>query len=448
MLVVGKKPSEFDHIWNKYAARKGAREGFGVGDKYLQQDTKYEDDVLMEEDTACFIVGARCRACRSTKGFARGTDSSQSCVECGVVNEEREFVSLSHVKACPASDDPTTTADDSHTVSYGSCSVEAASQTTSRHAYDAGGSLLSTRAKRRLGVTHAASEVKRQAVQDHRANVKVSQASDRFNRATQLALHKFFQTVSAHESLLSHIRKTAFDVIVRSQEHAQICDPTTCDLNVTNAPAGVFAVMLVRVLCENLAQSRASAIPEVGKLDLFKLIDAANGATLRQDRGITVSRTIQAITLTLAMTDTTSACRAGKATQTLTLTNSPSVKSCTDKPIYALRDAVWASYNLLHFSSSLRDHTLRCLGTGCIESWLRTSTFSCDVSASVLLAACAEIRMQHDSNSTIRRRDAQMTATHVEATSKACQVASSLVAGMSKQVVQYLDCMMHDDDEL
>ena len=445
MIVSSQNQSIFDRLVDSFGAKREPRNGFCLA-AFLRRAMTHDNVTEIEEDTMCVMIGSCCRFCNSTTPFSRGEDSSQSCVDCGAVNEEHELVSLSHMKACAATDDPTTTGDNYSNISADG--VESAAQTVERHRLNAKVSSLPVHTKRRLKIGRAEAEVKRQAIQDHRKSVKINQASDRFNRAVQLAIHKFFDGVSAHDSIQSHIRKSAFEIIIRNQTHAEFCDPATCDLHVCDVPAAVFSAVLVRVTCENMISS-SSAFPDVGKLDILRILDSANATVRHQEGGVVISKATQAIRLTLATSDCSIPCT-GVNTTTTSFTKTDSAESLSSKPVFAIRDAIWAEYNLCKLSPALRDHTLRCLGTGRLETWISCTTFSSDVTAAVLLVACAALRKEKSlQQSPALSSDVEKTSRQLDATCSASRVSRSLLTAMTTEVREYIDVStLEDDDEL
>lgn len=446
MLVSSTRVSVMDMLIYKMSRPKGPSEGFGICD-FLRKTKIDEDATLVEdEELPSYLIGKCCRACQSTKPFQRGSDSSLSCTDCGVVNQNAEFVALTHTKACSAADDPTTTADEVRETQHMG-GVETSSQTVNRHSLDCSASSLSIRAKRRLGVGQADAEVKRRAVQDHRATIKVSQASDRFNRSAQLAIHNFFASNPAHETFQSLVRKTAFNVILRNQQHGDYCNECTCDLHVVDVPAAVFALVLIRVLAEDASVLPSSNV-EVGKLDLLRLVDSANSTVRRQGAAMVVSKATQGIRLTLATQDITVPCT-GSTPTGVAIAKTESTESLSSKPVFGIRDSVWASYNLARFSSSLRDHTLRSLGSGRLETWVVSVVLPTDLTAAVLLAACAAVRKKNSHvASPVLTSDVVKTQTQLESVSKASKVSSCVVETMKTQVLECLEVEAQEDDEL
>ena len=446
MIVSGTKQCLMDQLLVSMNKSKSAKEGFGLAD-FLRCSVIEEDTVsAMEEELPSVIVGSCCRSCKSTKPFQSGSDSSRSCSDCGAVNQDCELVSLTHTKACPSIDDPTTTADEVRDVNHLG-GVETASQTVRRHVVDCAASTLSVRAKRRLGVAQADAEIKRRAVQDHRATIKVSQASERFNRAVQIAIHKFFSGVKAHETLQSLVRKTAFDVILKNQAHQECCDPSTCDLHVADTSAAIFALVLIRVLAEDASVAHG-ALAEVGKLELLRIVDSANSAICHQEGGVAVSKATQGIRLTLATTDITIPCT-GAVPTGLLIAKTESTDSLASKTVFSIRDSIWASYNLIRFSSSLRDYTLRALGSGMLETWVDSLSLSADLTAAILLASCARMRAQTSSvASSVLTSDVTKTEKQLQTASNSSKVSAYVVEAVSNEVRGHLDVEVYEHDDL
>lgn len=372
-----------DTIIGKMNKSKGPNQGFGIAD-HLRAPPP--EDEVMEP-----VCETGCRSCGGIGTFHR-TPEGESCTSCGAVSPSQKIVSLSHTKACALLDDPTTTADDARPdcVPIG---FESAQEATARHYYEAGGSSLSARTRKRLGCCGAEGELKRQVVAKYRESIQVSTESMRSNRAVQIQLQNIFDKAGlVHEKVLEHIRRTAYETIIRSQMHVDVCKSESCDLTLHDIAAQTLAATFVRVLCEQLVHTLGQSDhpligAEVGKIDFLRLIDVANLSSGNQN-GVAVARATQAVRLNLAARGPPQPCvAAGLMAQPVS--KSDSMESLSDSPIFSVRNSVWAFTKTGCLSAELRDHCLRIVSSGSIDHWLRSVALPADVLAAVLLAVCA-----------------------------------------------------------
>ena len=404
MILFGAKVSTLDHIMSLMKSRKGPSTGYGLAD-HLRNLQIRED-----EETAVFLeVG--CHACGAIATLCKTKDGGESCVACGAVRNGQKLVSLTHNKACSQQDDPTTCADDPRTnvVPVG---FESPNDAAARHYFEAGGSSLSGRARKRLGCCSAENRVKRQAVKDYRQHIAVSASTLRLNRAVQIQLHAIFEQAGPlHEQVLSHIRRTSYEVIVRSQAHVDLCAEVDCDLDLSNISAQTLATTLIHVICDQLRHTMGDPdhplyTYDVGTMELTRLMDVAVSYSGNQG-GVAFARAIQGIRLNMCNSANGSCappCKGPKMLTTLSMesmdsvesnmsavstTSTTSTASLSGSPIPYVRNSMWEHTQNYSLTTSLRDYCLRIVASGCIDNWIRSVCVPHEVLGAVLLSAGA-----------------------------------------------------------
>lgn len=450
MILCGAKVSTLDQIMSTMQTRKGPTAGYGLAD-HLRKTHIYED-----EETAIFMeVG--CHACGAIATLCKTKDGSESCVACGVVRNGQKLVALSHSKACSQQDDPTTCADDPR-IEHTPSGFESPNDAAARHYYEAGGSSLSGRARKRMGCCSAENRVKRQAVKDYRRHISVSAATLRLNRAVQIQLHTIFEQAGVvHEQVLGHIRRTAYDVIVRSQAHVDICPESDCDLNLSNIAAQTLATTLVHVICEQLGHTMGKSDhplyeSDVGPLEFMRLMDVANSCSGNQG-GVAFARAMQGIRLNMcnSVNETCAPpCRAPKLYTTVSMESMESVDttssitstlSLSESPVFAVRNALWEYTKTARLTATLRDYCLRIVSSGSIDNWMRSVRVPCEVLAAIILSAGA-LRVSREEEA---RTDAIATKS-----AQLHNVQDTLLWKIKREAVINIDTLFTDleDDEL
>jgi len=430
-----KKIDLINKLMDSGAQRKSAREGFGIADKYrhLSQYHATHDLCSRKCTSAQSIVGhdclvmdeadynkpihpkktqPKCAGCGNTgnAAFNKNIDSGMSCNVCGTVAQEVEFVSLGHEKACNPFEDATThgdnPSDEKWTDALFKDDVETAKEARHRHQQQHGTTLYTRTIKRRLNVGTAISIVESAAVCDHQQLMCIPKRLEDRNRLVQTELKKVIDKylTNAHNEVKVHLRKNTWHVLQRGYEHQQKCG-RNCEICVLQTPAFMFAVLMARILCEQLSQSvgleNYPLETQIPKSTLINHIKSIQRISI-DDVGSNAKKGRHSIMRVLEMKDHNLPCSCswGRMDDFLVNDNTPQLECIehsthlnsnypqpTNDCIFGIRNAIYVMISCQIITRDIKNISLRALSYPPVTTWAKETNLTSDVCAAILVKA-------------------------------------------------------------
>ena len=209
--------------------------------------------------------GWKCRGCSSTDAacLVDGPSADTVCGKCGTV-ASLKMVAGNRQKNCPVEEDRTIVADlpsrDVHQTHMEALSKgsESAYERRRRHLGATGGTRVAQNVMKRHGFGKAYGQMETQAVRDTRETIEGDSRDARKRRAILTVIEFTFLQDGVDkldERIKANIRQEANRIYSASLEHEACCDPSKCQLALTNRSNALVAGCIIQNALEHLCRT-------------------------------------------------------------------------------------------------------------------------------------------------------------------------------------------------
>jgi hypothetical protein len=360
-----------------------------------KSDVSPDDVVRMVCSTTAEATSVtwKCSGCHTTdmSALVKNQDSSMSCSRCSVVAFGVQMKSTCREKACESREDKTQHADEvgPEVDRYREGEVESASAMRERHMRDAGGCVVPTKMLKRHSMGSVDAKLKRKAGSEHRkAQEELSALNTARNRSLQIELMGLFTLVQpVDKELQRHVRMTAHELLLRSQQHEEHC-AAGCAVTLAGVSTGLLSKVLLRVLAETLlplhGQDCCPVRLDCSRDELTGLVDRCNRLVHKEGVHSALCRT--SIDL-LLNADHLQPCSNQSAREVeasgVMLAKNESKEVLNGDAKNSVRDALWSLHKTKTISDPVRDGALRTLSQDAVCSWIveEAQKIQCDIVA-------------------------------------------------------------------
>ena len=390
--------------------------------------------------------GWKCRGCPSTDAacLVDGPSADTVCGKCGTV-ASLKMVAGNRQKNCPVEEDRTIVADlpsrDVHQTHMEALSKgsESAYERKRRHLGATRGTRVAQNVMKRHGFGKAYGKVETQAVRDTRETIEGDSRDARKRRAILTVIEFTFLQEGIDkldERIKVNIRQEANRVYSASLEHEACCDPSKCQLALTNRSNALVAGCIIQNALEHLCRtstldattggcSRPRASPvstmahlhevasDVSPITLAKTLAAVKKLNVGNAGSVQRLSTLAAIRIVSRWTRATmcQACAPPEPAPPIVLCRPVSMAATIEQrggaaaadpgdPAFKLRDRLIGMGRITNARVSIQSAALTAISSECVTTFLMKSAMAVNVVAMAMLRASAR-NLARDDNTVL-----------------------------------------------